>query len=93
MNIKTTPAGLRAVSAYQSSSVAKTQEPQDKSPASSMKVAISAGSQALSGAGADVNMEKVQSIRAALADGTLKINPERIAQGLIDSAEELMGKK
>ncbi|MVW69998.1 flagellar biosynthesis anti-sigma factor FlgM [Bordetella sp. 15P40C-2] len=56
----------------------------------SMQVALSAGSQALSEGDNDVNMERVQAIRQALADGTLKINPERIAEGLINSAKDLL---
>lgn len=38
----------------------------------------------------DVNTVKVNEIRAALADGTLRIDAERIADGLIESARELL---
>jgi len=38
----------------------------------------------------DINPVKVSEIRAALADGTLKIDAERIADGLIESARELL---
>lgn len=38
----------------------------------------------------DVNIVRVNEIREALAAGTLQVNPERIADGLIDSARELI---
>lgn len=40
----------------------------------------------------DVNIVRVNEIRDALAAGTLKINPERIADSLIASAHELLAK-
>ncbi len=39
----------------------------------------------------DINTVRVSEIRDALAAGTLKINPEAIADGLLDSARELLG--
>ncbi len=39
---------------------------------------------------ADVDMEKVKSVRAAIAQGTYKVNPEAIADKLISSAQELL---
>ncbi len=47
----------------------------------------------LSSADADINIVRVNEIRDALAQGTLKINPERIADSLIASAQELVSKK
>lgn len=47
---------------------------------------------ALSNNDNDVNLVKVAEIRQAIKDGTLVINPERIADGLIQSAQELIGK-
>lgn len=41
----------------------------------------------------DFNVVRVNEIRTALAEGTLKINPERIADSLIASAQELVSKK
>lgn len=38
----------------------------------------------------DVNVVKVNEIREALANGTLQINPERIADGILASARELL---
>lgn len=42
---------------------------------------------------ADINIVRVNEIRNALEQGTLKINPERIADSLIASAHELITKK
>jgi len=39
---------------------------------------------------ADVNLARVNEIRSALASGRLKIDTSRIADGLIDSARELL---
>ncbi len=39
---------------------------------------------------ADVDMEKVKSVRAAIAQGTYKVNPEAIADKLISSAQEIL---
>lgn len=47
----------------------------------------------LSNADGDINIVRVDEIRDALAKGTLKINPERIADSLIASAHELVTKK
>jgi negative regulator of flagellin synthesis FlgM len=58
--------------------------------AKSMQVALSAASQALYDSDNDIDMARVSAIRQALSDGTLVINPERIAQGLIDSTKDLL---
>lgn len=47
----------------------------------------------LAGADNDINTVRIDEIRNALKEGTLKINPERIADGLIASAQELVSKK
>jgi len=54
----------------------------------SMQVALSAGSQSLHEGDKDIDMDRVNAIREALASGTLTINPQRIAQGLIDSVKD-----
>ena len=46
----------------------------------------------LSHSDGDINLVRVNEIRNALEQGTLKINPERIADGLISSAQELVTK-
>jgi negative regulator of flagellin synthesis FlgM len=38
----------------------------------------------------DVNAERVAAIRAAIASGQIKIDPEKIADGLIASARDLL---
>jgi negative regulator of flagellin synthesis FlgM len=44
------------------------------------------------GAPAEFDADKVASIAQAIADGTMKINPEAIADKLIANARELLGK-
>lgn len=56
----------------------------------SIKVALSPKSQSLFGTEKDVDMARVKAIRESIANGTLEINPERIAQGLIDSVKPLL---
>lgn len=58
--------------------------------ARSVNVALSGASQSLIDAGHDVDSVRVADIKAALKSGTLQINPDRIAKGLIDSALELL---
>jgi negative regulator of flagellin synthesis FlgM len=45
---------------------------------------------ALNDSGADVQTARVQQIRDALASGELKIDPARIADGLLASVRELL---
>ncbi len=40
-----------------------------------------------------VNSAKIQEIKQAIAEGRFKINPEAIADGLIESARELVGRR
>lgn len=65
-------------------------------PAPDSHVALSATARNLAqleNADNDVNIVRVNEIRDALAAGTLKISPERIADGLIASARELLSEK
>jgi negative regulator of flagellin synthesis FlgM len=39
---------------------------------------------------ADVDMEKVKAVRAAIDQGTYKVNPEAIADKLLSSAQEIL---
>ncbi|SDV46612.1 flagellar biosynthesis anti-sigma factor FlgM [Chitinasiproducens palmae] len=39
----------------------------------------------------DIDTERVAQIRAAIADGTLSVNPAKIADGLIDTVRDLLG--
>jgi negative regulator of flagellin synthesis FlgM len=45
---------------------------------------------ALNGSGDDIQAERVQQIRDALASGELKIDPSRIADGLLASVRDLL---
>lgn len=91
MNIKSTSSLNRAISAYSSTPPKADVGPKTKAT-NSMPVALSVGSQSLTGVDKDIDMAKVQAIRDSLANGTLKINPERIAQGLLDQAAELFNR-
>lgn len=56
-------------------------------------VTISPGAQALSaasGSGAVFDTSKVEEIKAAMANGTFKVDPEKVAQGLMDSVRDLI---
>ncbi|ALM54261.1 flagellar biosynthesis anti-sigma factor FlgM [Halomonas huangheensis] len=41
----------------------------------------------------DIDVERVAEIRDAIREGRLDINPERIADGLIDSVRDLLGQE
>jgi negative regulator of flagellin synthesis FlgM len=41
---------------------------------------------------ADVNMQKVDSIRSAIQEGTYQVNPEAIADKLLSNAQELLNR-
>ena len=59
-------------------------------------VALSATARYLAQLGSldnDINIVRVNEIRDALASGTLKINPERIAEGLLADAQALLIQK
>ncbi|MGB3291161.1 MAG: flagellar biosynthesis anti-sigma factor FlgM [Burkholderiaceae bacterium] len=63
------------------------------SAANSGKVDLSAAARHLSnlqGSDKDVNVARVQEIRDAIASGQLKIDPSRIADGLLASVRDLL---
>lgn len=60
--------------------------------AGSTQVALSSVSALLSGGAADVDMDRVQAIRDAIRNGELEIDAGRIADGLLDSARDLLGR-
>lgn len=69
--------------------------PQPKAGSAGERVAISSLSARLAevGAGeAPVNAQRVAEIKQAIAEGRFQINPERIADGLIGSVRELLGR-
>jgi negative regulator of flagellin synthesis FlgM len=57
--------------------------------APSDSVKISPGSQAYAGAPA-FNAKKVEEIKLAMANGSFTVNPERIADGLIETVRDLI---
>ncbi len=42
--------------------------------------------------GADIDMQKVASVRAAIEDGTYVVNPEAIADKLLSNAQEMLNR-
>ena len=56
---------------------------------SSESVKISAQALALSG-DSNFDTKKVSEIKAAIASGTFQVNPEKIANGLIDTVRDLL---
>lgn len=70
--------------------------PQQKAgPGASERVDISSVSASLQevGAGeAPVNAQKVAEIKQAIAEGRFQINPERIADGLLNSVRDMLGR-
>ena len=56
---------------------------------SSENVKISAQALALSG-DSNFDTKKVNEIKAAIASGTFQVNPEKIANGLIDTVRDLL---
>jgi negative regulator of flagellin synthesis FlgM len=41
-------------------------------------------------AASDINMDKVNAVRAAIADGTYTVNPGAIADKLLSNAQEML---
>lgn len=58
--------------------------------AGSAQVELSAASSALQSGSADVNLERVEALRAAIRSGQLQIDAGRIADGLIESTRDLL---
>lgn len=55
-------------------------------------VKISAQAQALSG-NSTFDLKKVTEIKAAIASGTFQVNPEKVANGLIDTVRDLLSSR
>ena len=45
----------------------------------------------LSASGGDIDMNKVEAVRAAIAQGTFSVNPEVIADRLLANARDMLG--
>lgn len=70
--------------------------PSSSQPESGAKVQISAlsaqlkGAEALAADSAVVDTKRVAEIKQAIAEGRFKINPEKIADGLLDSVRQML---
>lgn len=71
---------------------ANTPEASKAGSADEVSLTSSSQLQALSGGGESQPMDgaKVEAIKQAIAEGRFKINPERIADGLLNSVKELL---
>lgn len=63
-----------------------------KAPAQSDSVHLSSTAQSLAqtGSNAVFDAKKVEEIKAAIADGTFKVDPEKVANGLLDTVNDLL---
>ena len=63
-----------------------------KSPASTDSVHLSSTAQSLSQTGGSgvFDIKKVEEIKAAIANGTFKVDPEKVANGLLDTVNDLI---
>jgi negative regulator of flagellin synthesis FlgM len=80
-----------------SSSAGKAPSPPTESPAGDANVNLSGLSSslrelAISGA-ADIDVAKVESIKQAIKNGTLKIDTSKIADGILETARDLLRKR
>ncbi|MDY0272864.1 MAG: flagellar biosynthesis anti-sigma factor FlgM [Advenella sp.] len=97
MTIKISPTSLYQTTAVTTkpasrngTPAATTAAPAPAQPGSSTKVDLSPVARDLTSPENDVNLERVQAIRQALADGTLNINPARIAKGILQDAIDIL---
>lgn len=56
----------------------------------SVHLSSTAQSLAQSGAGGVFDTRKVEEIKAAIANGTFKVDPEKVANGLLDTVNDLI---
>lgn len=70
----------------------KTDAPASRAGASAAEVQISAASAQLSGSGsgAPIDSARIAEIKTAIAEGRFKINADAIADGLLDTARNLL---
>ncbi|RJF98678.1 flagellar biosynthesis anti-sigma factor FlgM [Noviherbaspirillum saxi] len=63
-----------------------------KAPAETDSVRLSSTVQSLtqSGTSGVFDAKKVEEIKAAIADGTFKVDPEKVANGLLDTVSDLI---
>jgi negative regulator of flagellin synthesis FlgM len=58
--------------------------------AASENVSLSAQAKALSGSGGVFDAAKVEEIKAAISNGTFRVDPEKVASGLLDTVTDLL---
>ena len=75
-----------------SKGAAKTAAVDTATASTSESVKISAQALALSGE-SSFDIKKVSEIKAAIASGTFQVNPEKVANGLIDTVRDLLSSR
>ena len=81
-----------AAAQTRSSKAAERTAPTGNATANSDSVKISAEAQALSSS-STFDLKKVTEIKAAIASGTFQVNPEKVANGLIDTVRDLLSSR
>ncbi|MEB0135253.1 flagellar biosynthesis anti-sigma factor FlgM [Actimicrobium sp. CCC2.4] len=89
---KTGAVGVSTTPAKASSSKGAEKTEAVNTAATSDSVKISAQAQALGGT-STFDVKKVNEIKAAIASGTFQVNPEKVANGLIDTVKDLLSSR
>ena len=89
---KTGSVGIASSSASSSKGTEKAAPVSTATAGTSESVKISAQAQALSGS-STFDLKKVTEIKAAIASGTFQVNPEKVANGLIDTVRDLLSSR
>ena len=89
---KTGIVGAASTQAKASKSAEKPVAVNTATAGSSESVKISAQAKALSG-DSTFDLKKVSEIKAAIASGTFQVNPEKVANGLIDTVRDLLSSR
>lgn len=90
---KSTSLGVKSAQTRTEKSAEKASVGTGVDKAASDNVTLSPKAQALAEQSASTgvfNSDKVSQIKAAIASGTFKVNPEKVADGLIDTVKELI---
>lgn len=89
---KTGAVGVSSTPAKASSSKGAEKADAVSTASTSDSVKISAQAQAL-GSSSTFDVKKVNEIKAAIASGTFQVNPEKVANGLIDTVKDLLSSR
>ncbi|MDY7575026.1 flagellar biosynthesis anti-sigma factor FlgM [Actimicrobium sp. CCI2.3] len=89
---KTGPVGASSTTAKASASKGAEKAEPAKTNSQSDNVKISAQAQAIGGS-STFDVKKVNEIKAAIASGTFQVNPEKVANGLIDTVKDLLSSR